>query len=253
MLRCLYSGTTTLPDMPPPLARGTALLFVAGAGGSAPHFAPQLAHFAAAHSPLALDLPGHGRSTGLAGPATIEDAAAVVLRALGHLAAPPAVVVGHGLGGLIALAAALAAPARVRAVVTIGTGRRCAMPEVELEKLAAVTSGLRGQFFDTPYFAKGTAPEVMRAFFGALVQTDPRVRLQDMRLQSDAEIFARLGTLDVPVRVVRGAEDRLLSAASADDLAVAVGTTVDTVERAGHVAQMENPDAVNAILEEVCA
>lgn len=253
LLRYVHAGASTLPGIPPPLARGTALFFVAGAGGSAPHFAPQLESFAAAHSPLALDLPGHGRSTGLAGPATIEAAAALVLAALERLAAPPVVLVGHGLGGLIALVAALADASRIRSVVTIGTGIRCDIPEIEFEKLAGVVSGRTGQFFDTPFFAEGTTPDVMRAFFGALVQTDPRVRLQDMRLHREARVAERLDRLGVPLRVLRGAQDRLLSAASADELAAAVGVAVDTVEGAGHVPQLENPEAVNSILAEVCA
>ena len=248
-----HAGVTTLPDVPPPLARGTAFVFLAGEGGSAAHFEPQISALAAAHSPLALDLPGHGRSTGLAGPSDLAAAAAVVSDALGRLAAPPAVLVGHGFGGWIALAVALAAPDRVRAVCTLGTASRCEWPEAELEKLEAVVSGRSGQFFDTPFFAAGTAPDVMRAFFGALVTTDPRVRLDDLRIHRDALPLADLGRLGVPVRVVRGAEDSLCTAEGAAELASACGVDVDEIAGAGHVPQLEQPEAVNALLREVGA
>lgn len=250
-LRYLHAGPTTLPDVPPPLGRGTAFVFVPGEGGSAPHFAPQLEALGSVHSPLALDLPGHGRSTGLAGLSDLESAAGLLAEALGHLSAPPVVLVGHGLGGWLALATALQAPERLRGVVTLGTGARCEWPDAEIDKLRDVVRGRAGQFFDTPFFAPGTTPEVMRAFFGALVQTDPRVRLSDLEVHRGALPLDRLAQIAVPVRVVRGAEDALCSPEGAAELAGAVGVEVDVIPGAGHVPQLEQPEAVTTLLQEV--
>ena len=99
-----HTGTSSLPDTPPPLDRGRFLLFLHGVGGNGRLWSRQLQHFATAHSPLALDLPGHGRSGGLDGPASVGEAASTVAGFLDGIGAPPALVVGHGLGGQIALA-----------------------------------------------------------------------------------------------------------------------------------------------------
>ncbi|MEZ5606142.1 MAG: alpha/beta hydrolase [Burkholderiaceae bacterium] len=69
---------------------------------------------------LAIDLPGHGRSTG-APPASVEDAAQSVLALLDAVGAKQAALVGHSFGSLIALQAAATAPERVSHLVLCGT------------------------------------------------------------------------------------------------------------------------------------
>jgi pimeloyl-ACP methyl ester carboxylesterase len=51
------------------------LLFVHGWAGTAAHFAPQMAHFAASHRAVAVDRRGHGRSSTPAGGYTIAESA----------------------------------------------------------------------------------------------------------------------------------------------------------------------------------
>jgi pimeloyl-ACP methyl ester carboxylesterase len=60
-INVVHAGATTLPHLPPAMRRGAALVFLHGEGGSAQLWAKQLAHFGGAHSPVAIDLPGHGR------------------------------------------------------------------------------------------------------------------------------------------------------------------------------------------------
>ena len=66
---------------------------------------------------FALDLRGHGRSGRAAGAYRIMDYAADVIALLRRQAGEPAVVVGHSLGAIIAIAVAAEAPDAVRAVV----------------------------------------------------------------------------------------------------------------------------------------
>src|SRR5690606_29002298 len=164
-LNYAHSGATTLPDEPPALSRGTCLVFVHGEGGSAPLWSRQLAHFGAAHSPVALDLPAHGRSSGLDGPQSVDEAAEHVRTLLAGLSAPPAVLIGHGFGGHVALAVAIAEPGRVRGVVTIGTAARAAIPDDAIAKLRDVVRGRLGQQFDTPYFGDAPDMAVMREWW----------------------------------------------------------------------------------------
>lgn len=68
---------------------------------------------------LALDLPGHCRSSGDA-PASVEDAANFVLALMDAAGLGHAVLIGHSLGALIALEATAKAPGRVSKLVLIG-------------------------------------------------------------------------------------------------------------------------------------
>lgn len=253
-LHYLHTGPTTLPDRPPETGRGTCLVFLHGEGGSAALWSRQLAHFGAAHSALALDLPAHGRSSGLDGPASIEAAAAIVAGFLAGVAAPPAVLVGHGFAGHVALEVARAHPDRVRAVVTLGTAARAAVPDDAIEKLGLVVRGRLGQQFDTPYF--GSAPDmtVMREWWGELVKTDPKVRLSDLVAYRSSTLAARLGEVARPVLVVVGEADRLCARAGAEELARALrDARLETIADAGHALHLERCAEVNAAIERFLA
>ena len=69
---------------------------------------------------LALDLPGHCKSEGLA-PASVEDAARFVVALLDAAGIKKAALIGHSFGSLIALEVAGSAPDRVSQLVMVGT------------------------------------------------------------------------------------------------------------------------------------
>ncbi|MGH7839853.1 MAG: alpha/beta fold hydrolase, partial [Candidatus Binataceae bacterium] len=62
-----YAGRTTLPDVIPDFARGRALILVHGGGSNGHAWHRQSDHLGRAHTPIAPDLPGHGRSAGVEG------------------------------------------------------------------------------------------------------------------------------------------------------------------------------------------
>ncbi|MBL8622306.1 MAG: alpha/beta fold hydrolase [Myxococcales bacterium] len=103
---------------------GATLIWLHGLGEHAATFAPAIAHLPR-HRHLLLDLPGHGGARALeaAGrapwsrPPSIAETAAHVADLLA--AHGPAVVIGHSLGGVIALALAERAPPDLRAVIDV--------------------------------------------------------------------------------------------------------------------------------------
>ncbi len=103
---------------------GVTLIWLHGLGEHAATFAPAIARLPQ-HRHLLLDLPGHGGARALEAaarapwsrPPSIAETAAHVADLLA--ARGPAVVIGHSLGGVIALALAEAAPANLRAVIDV--------------------------------------------------------------------------------------------------------------------------------------
>ncbi len=104
---------------------GEVLILSAGLGGSANYWAPNLSALAERFRVLGYDHRGTGRSDRVLPDAlTIEDMAGDVLALMEELGIARAHVLGHALGGLIGMAAALAAPERIgRLVVVNGWGR----------------------------------------------------------------------------------------------------------------------------------
>src|SRR5262245_37662702 len=94
-----HVGPTTLPEVVPDLARGETVLCLHGSGGNGNVFAGLLAALAAEHSPLAIDLPGHGRSGGLDSLGSVERMAAFVGAFLDKWGVGRSVLLGHSLGG----------------------------------------------------------------------------------------------------------------------------------------------------------
>src|SRR5260370_17061981 len=77
------------------------------------NFGPLLAPLAASRQVIAVELQGHGRTADTNRPMTIEALADDVVALLDHLGIALADLFGFSLGGLVACAVAVAAPARV--------------------------------------------------------------------------------------------------------------------------------------------
>jgi pimeloyl-ACP methyl ester carboxylesterase len=96
---------------------GPSLVLVHGLGGAASNWVELVPALTGSYRVLALDLPGHGGSSPLPAAPSLTpfaDVVAVVAEREGLL---PACVVGHSLGGLVALRLALRRPDAVRALL----------------------------------------------------------------------------------------------------------------------------------------
>jgi pimeloyl-ACP methyl ester carboxylesterase len=110
------AGTVALnyaesPDAGPPL------VLVHGGGSHWQGFLPIITALAADWHIYALDLRGHGRSGWTPERYCLDDYAADLCAFLDRQVAAPAVLMGHSLGGMIALLAAARVPLAVRAVI----------------------------------------------------------------------------------------------------------------------------------------
>ena len=109
------------------------LLFIHGAGDSATVWDEQLARLADTHTTLALDLPGHGARLAEQAHTTHSANAAEVARALEAANMQRPVLVGHSMGGGVALTYLLGSE-------TGGTG---SIPQASVQGLVLVSSGAR--------------------------------------------------------------------------------------------------------------
>ena len=99
-----------------------ALVFVHGGGGWTDHWQLQLPYFATLTTVLAYDLRGHGRSSVPVGPYSIETFAEDLHRLLSQLQIERPILVGHSLGGTIALRYAFDFPDHVTGIAILDSG-----------------------------------------------------------------------------------------------------------------------------------
>ena len=191
---------------------------------------------------LAVDLPGHGRSTGRPRQ-SVADYCRDLLAFLGELNIFRAVLVGHSLGAAVVLQLAEEFPDRLA-----GLGLVSACPHLEAPPLLVeyfsnpLTIPLGIQLFQQWAFCARTPPAQVEAGLSALRTARPAV------LAGDWQAFARFdfqGTLErvsTPAWIASGAEDRLAPPAGAHYLASLLGhAAVQIIPSAGHMLLVEQP------------
>lgn len=224
--------------------RGVPLLLTHGFGASADSWAPNANALAAERAVVTWDMRGHGRSGCPADQAEYTQAACLADMAaiLDACAADRAILGGLSLGGYLSLAFWLDHPERVGALLLSGTGpgfrsaaarqrwndRSLATADrLEQEGLAALGDGP-----NTPGSGQPSPLGLARAARGMLTQQDGRV-------------IDALPTIDVPVLVIVGADDRPFLGASEYVAAKIPGAERVVIPGAGHSCNVDQPELFN--------
>ncbi|MCS6924619.1 MAG: alpha/beta hydrolase [Candidatus Binatia bacterium] len=213
-LHCLEWGMPTAPPL---------LLLHGGAAHAHwwDHIAPA---FAQDHRVFALDLRGHGESGWVVPPAyEVEDYVADVGEVIRALHLPRPVLIGHSLGGFVAMAYALAAPETVGGLVVIDIGPRLGgsrfmrllrtVPPPVYRDEAELISRFRLLPVDTsaplPLLHHIARQSVRRQVDGSLrLKCDRAALVRGVR-----DLRAQLTQISCPTLFVRGEQSRHVSAA----------------------------------------
>ncbi|MBV9756316.1 MAG: acetoin dehydrogenase dihydrolipoyllysine-residue acetyltransferase subunit [Alphaproteobacteria bacterium] len=234
---------------------GRPVVFIHGFAGDLNNWLFTQPALAETHRTIALDLPGHGGSGKDTGPWDVPALSQAVVALLDALDIPKAHLVGHSLGGAIALYTALHHAAHVASVTAIdpaGLGaevdaafidgivtanRRKPMQEV-LQKLVA-----------NPELISRDMVEDMLKFkrLDGAVQALSAIAAANFAGGKQATLLReRLGDIGVPVQVIWGAEDRIIPAAHAQGLPPNIA--VHVLPGAGHMPHMEKAAEVNRLI-----
>lgn len=231
----------TLPDDD---AKLPIALFLHGAGMDHTVWNPVTAAFAAADRPwLAVDLPGHGGSTGnlLETIGEMADWVAEVIREFGDA---PVIAAGHSMGALVVLELAARHPGRIRAAVLMGVAARMpvhpellAMAEANDPKAAALIAkwgvGKAAQGDVAPHVAACVTGAPPGALYADFVACDA---------YRDAEAMA--ARVACPILLLLGDEDRMTPPDKAAPLLRAAKDARQTVlPETGHMMMLEAPGA----------
>ncbi len=229
-----------------------AVVFLHGAGMDHTVWALQTRYFAHhGRSVLAVDLPGHGRSEG---PplGSVEEMATWVIKLLDAAGAADAAIVGHSMGGAIALEVARLAPTRVRALALVGTAPH--MPvHPDLQALADAGDHLAFELITdwalgkSSHLGGSTSPGMWMAG-GAerLLEAAPAGVLGVDLHASNAYGGAQAAAAEVscPTLILLGADDRMTPAKQGRKLGEMIaGAEVVVLPRSGHSLMTEQPDA----------
>jgi 3-oxoadipate enol-lactonase / 4-carboxymuconolactone decarboxylase len=252
-----YVGQTTLPDVTPDFSRGRKIIFVHAAGSNGHTWHNQVDFLGGKHSPIALDLPGHGRSAGVEGLASIQDYTEFLITFMDALKIRSAVIAGRSMGGAVAMDCSVRYPDRVEALVLIATAAKFNIPAERIEALRAVTMGRAPQAFTTDGYSPKTATtnfDVIREGWMEQIRTDPRVRYGDVKACAEVDLRDAIAEIDKPTLILAGADDQGTTAADAELIKSRIkGARLEVIADAAHAIPTERPREVNEAIEKFLA
>lgn len=237
--------------------QGLPLVFVHGFPLSRGVWRRQIDAFRGSHRAIALDLRGFGESAMPQGPTTIDGYAEDVEALLQELATGPVVLIGHSMGGYVALAFARRFPAMLRGLVLVGTkaggdtpeaaaARRATADQVKAEGVQGVIEAMAPKML-APGNEDARLAAQVRGFMATARPDGVIGALLAMAERPDATPL--LADITVPTLVVAGADDTIIAPREAEDLARAIrAAQLELIPHAGHLVACERPEEFNRIL-----
>jgi pyruvate dehydrogenase E2 component (dihydrolipoamide acetyltransferase) len=237
---------------------GPPIVFIHGFGGDLNNWQFNQEALAEGHATYAIDLPGHGGSSKDLGPGH-ADGGALAKAVIDFLDAEnigEAHLVGHSLGGAVALVLALNHADRVASatlVCSAGLG-----PEINMDYIDGFMQAKRRKQLEPVLAMLVADPDMVSREMIEDVLKFKRLdgvetalnRIIDDNFaggRQALDLTSRLGELGVPVQVIWGRQDRIIPARHAEGLPPNVPVRV--FEGAGHMVHMEKAAEVNELIK----
>ncbi len=251
---------------------GPVLLLVHGIGGTFENWQAVIEPLARRHTIVAPDLPGHGGSAPAAGDYSIGAFASGLRDLLITLGHERATLVGHSLGGGIAMQLAYQFPELVERLVLVSSGglgpevspvlRAAALPGADLFIAAtARTASTAGAVVRRGLAAVGLRPSedvaVVARGYASLADRERRaaflatvravISSRGQRVDASDRLYL---AADMPVLIMWGERDPIIPVGHGERAHEAIpGSRLEIFDGVGHLPQLETPWRFVAVLE----
>jgi 3-oxoadipate enol-lactonase len=232
-------------------SHATPIVFLHGVGSDKTVWAPQLDHFSAGRRAIAFDYPGYGDSDPAPEDTGRDDYAAAILEGMRALGIDRAHVCGLSLGGVVAIAMHALEPARCASLILADSFAAHPEGQAIFDRSLAASNDMRAlaESRVDVLLAQPADPATRSEVIATMARIDPaayRIGAEAVWLADQRE---RADEIRVPTLVLCGTEDRVTPPALSRELARLIpGAQSALVEGAGHLANIERPDAFNTIV-----
>lgn len=245
---------------------GPRVLFIQGTGVHGAGWRPQIEALQSQFSCLSFDNRGVGRSQPVGAPVSVALMAADAVAVLDAAGWDDAHVVGHSLGGLVALEMALSASSRVRSLSLLCTFARgrdatrltASMLWTGLRTRIGTRRQRRRAFLELVLPASAVnesnadrIAEELAPLFGHDLGDQPPIVMQQMRAMVRCDVTPRLGELaGLPTLVVSATGDRIAPPEFGRAIVAGVPGAAFRELDGAHGLPIHSADQVNAVLRE---
>ena len=230
-----------------------AIVLVHGTRLSRAAWAPQVAHLAGEFRIIVPDLPGHGALADV--PFTLPGAADWLAEVIDEAAGGRAIVVGHSLGGYVAMELAARSPERVAGLVLAGASREpvgpWSLPYRWLALLLRIGNrpaleGLNARYFRWRFGPAISGPLVAGGFW-------PRGGAAALGALMGERFIPRLQRYPGPTLILNGALDPLFRLGERAFLAAAQNGRREVIPGTTHLLNLDRPAAFSAAVRRFAA
>ncbi|MCY7279982.1 MAG: alpha/beta hydrolase [Sphingomonas bacterium] len=232
----------------------TPIMFLHGVGSDHHVWAPQIEYFGSQRRAVALAYPGYGNSQFVEG-ATRDDYAAAVVGVMDSLAIDRAHICGLSLGGIVAIALHAIAPDRCASLIIADSF--AVHPDgqaiFDRSEVASRTIGMRAlaEARAGALLGRAAGPAIHRAVIETMSAIDPAAYVIGARAVWLADQRDRVTAINVPTLVLVGDEDSITPPSLSEQLAALIPyAKLEIIFGAGHLANLEQPVAFNAAIDE---
>ncbi|GAB4417498.1 MAG: alpha/beta hydrolase [Anaerolineales bacterium] len=225
------------------------VILIHGAGGTHLHWPPQIRRLVGQRI-YAPDLPGHGKSEGIARQDTREYSG-VLAEFMQALKIKKAIFVGLSMGSAIALQMALRYPKRVLGLGLLGSGAKLRVAPAVLESSAnpSAFQSTVHMVVENSYSAN-VDPQVKALAVQRLEETRPSVLHSDFLACDSFDVMDKVAKISVPTLLICGAEDRMTPVRFSEYLRDQIpDARLEIIAGAGHMVMIEKPDETARLLE----
>jgi pimeloyl-ACP methyl ester carboxylesterase len=229
---------------------GEPIIFIHGVGGNAQYWYFQREYLKSLMEVILVDLPGHGQSGG-EGCKTIEEARDAIRDVILETGVKKCYLAGHSMGGAIAMSFALAYPELLNGIILICTGAKLrVLPSILDGVLKDKEATVRMIMMDYA-FSKKTPQKLKDNGFKDMMKCSAEIIYQDFMACERFSVVGSLSKIIIPAMIIGSKDDLLTPPTYSEYLHKEIkGSDIKLVEDSGHMAMIEQPDAVNQAIED---
>jgi pimeloyl-ACP methyl ester carboxylesterase len=235
---------------------GKPLLFVHGWAASQRFWKHQVAYFSKKFQVITYDLRGHGDSDKPKKGYRVSDHVQDLCEIIDGLGIKEPVLIGHSLGGMIALQYVLENPQRVPILLLVGTSpnpvpsRSRSLQLSLLGLIIRISRSWAGKITKNQLFAPDPDPALVEWVNAESLRTPTRVVLKCLKALKDFNVLDRIAEISIPTALIRGQFDSAVSAEHLNSmLQLMPKAEYLEVADAGHDCMLEQASQFNRIVE----
>lgn len=241
---------------------GPLVIFLHGIGGNSLNWSAQLEMLSPYYRAAAWDMRGYGASDDYDGPFRLDDVAGDLRQVIDAFGADSAHLVGLSMGGMIAVEFYRRFPDRVASLLLCNTNSGLGKDYTAEQKAEFLrlrkTPLLEGKKIEDAILGmlpallgEDPSPEAIDNITASLRLLRPESYIKAIEAIMNFDCTDVLDRITVPVHLIAGSEDTVTPQQTMAVMCSHIGgARLSVIEQAGHLSNLEQPDAFNQILLE---